>query len=113
SSSGRTPPGRADRSSPPPSTCEAIASTLSQAQHLLEQAVADNAAGRPNRASRSLRAASRLLGEGELPPEEARLRVRTLMGLATAGFERSGLDEALEWLARATARAEELGDAEL
>lgn len=35
------------------------------------------------------------------------------MGLATAGFERSGLDEALEWLARATARAEELGDAEL
>lgn len=35
------------------------------------------------------------------------------MGLATAEFERSGLQEALSWLDRATERAEQLGDEEL
>ena len=55
----------------------------------------------------------RLLAADGADPEHARLRVRALMGLATATFEQQGLDPAVGYLDQAAAAASELGDREL
>lgn len=46
-------------------------------------------------------------------PEQARVRLRALMGLATATFEQRGLDPAVAYLDQAAAGAAALGDREL
>lgn len=92
-------------------------SPLTRVHSLLDKGVSDNAAGRAGRAARSLRAVVRLTEDGGpahgLGESVDRARVRALMGLATAEFERVGLEAALTWMDRAAAAAEALGDAEL
>lgn len=79
---------------------------LTRAESLLTTAMADNAAGRPVRAVRSLRAAVELL-EDATGRERDRLMTRAHMALASAEFERTGwagaepaIEAARQWAER-------------
>ena len=87
--------------------------TLARARELRLAGLADNSAGRPDRAARTLRAALRLLPSTSQPAsrEVELVRVACLLTLAMAELMTSGLEAATERLTQARALAQ--GDPEM